>query len=106
MINWLLEHRFILVVICIASVMLLFHAVDLALARLGVPFQFKLPHRILALLTLLVVTLIYFTFFGITAIFVKLTGKRLLARPGRDDPSYWMEREKTDATLEYMKRQG
>ncbi|GAB4312341.1 MAG: hypothetical protein Kow0059_02810 [Candidatus Sumerlaeia bacterium] len=58
------------------------------------------------ILTKIVLGLCFFTVFALTAIILKLMGKRLL--PGFPDgtDSYWLPKEPIDLSLERITRQG
>lgn len=107
MIDWLLKHRPVLVILCVATIIGVSALIDLLLRRLGFPFQIRLPHRILALVSTILVALVYCTFFAITAVVMKLLGRRLLPRPSKEGtPTYWTEHQKIEPTLESLKHQG
>jgi len=52
-------------------------------------------------------SIVYFTFFGITALITKVSGQDLLdMRPRPTAPSVWCQWERTDADLEDCLRQS
>ena len=55
--------------------------------------------------TRLLLTILYVCIIGLPAIFLKLFGKDLLDRAMEDRPSYWIEKEKSEHTLEGAKHQ-
>ena len=55
--------------------------------------------------TRLLLTILYVFIIGLPAIFLKLFRKDLLDRAMEDRPSYWVEKEKIEHTLEGAKHQ-
>lgn len=90
----------------IAAIMLTCALIDWILRKRGVKFQIQLPHRIMALISVVLVTIVYFTVFGLTAVFMKMFGKHVLTRHDKADPSYWEDREKIEPTMEFLRKQG
>ena len=107
MIEWLLEHRFFLVIVCIAAVMGVSALIDWINRQLAVHFQIRMPHRILVVISTILVVLTYCTVFALTAAYMRLRGRRLLPQTRREATStYWTEREKIEPTLDSLRRQG
>jgi len=101
--KWLLEHPAIMVFLCGLALILLSELVD---RIFELPFQIKLPKRLLAAISIVLVTTTYFTVFALTAIGFRARGRRLLPDFRKNNPkTYWTEREKTEPTLDYLKRQ-
>ena len=61
--------------------------------------------KVIHIETTILLTIFYFTVFGLTAILLKVFRKELL--PGRDPKrtSYWRPHHESDVTLDSMKRQ-
>ena len=61
--------------------------------------------RIGALITIMLLTVVYCTIFALTAILLKLSGKRLLPDCKKGTQTYWLPKEKIDPTMDFMRRQ-
>lgn len=61
--------------------------------------------KIGALVTVILLTLVYCTIFALTAIFLKLSGKSLLPAYKKGTQSYWVPKEKIEPTMDFMRRQ-
>ena len=69
---------------------------------------FAIGHFVARILTWILMPLVYWIPFALTAIGVKLVGKPLLPRVPRDKNSnttYWLDRPEVSKDLEKMKRQ-
>jgi hypothetical protein len=107
--QWLLDNPHFLVILCVVALSLLSLVFDLLLGRFTkVVWRTRLGKRLLAGLSIALVTLSYVTVFALTAILMKLLGRRLLPAPrrGNESPSYWTEHKKVEPTLENLRRQG
>jgi hypothetical protein len=97
--TWIQQHKILVFMICLAATVFV-------LCKLFPPFEEKIVKRILAGISIVLVALTYFTVVALTAIMFKLLRRRLLPDFRKDNPSsYWTGREKTDPTLDYLKRQ-
>ncbi|KPL09375.1 hypothetical protein AMJ85_06725 [candidate division BRC1 bacterium SM23_51] len=111
MTEWLLEHPPLLVGLCIVTLILISEFADRIVLGpinrwLGRQFQIKLPKRIMAAISIVLVALAYVTVVALTAIGFKVLHRRLLPDLRKQKPAtYWTKREKTDSTLDYLKRQ-
>ncbi len=61
--------------------------------------------RIGAVITILLLTVVYCTIFALTAILLKLSGKRLLPACKKGTQTYWLPKEKIEPTMDFMRRQ-
>jgi hypothetical protein len=105
-IDWLLAHRPVLVMLCIAAVILTSMLVDYILGKMDVSFRLDLPIRIMAILSLVLVTIAFFTVVAVTSILFKIRGRSPLSLVSQaTGTTYWTERGQSDPTLEYLKRQ-
>jgi hypothetical protein len=105
-IDELRDNHALLVMLCIAAVVLLSLLFDLLLGKLGAMFRLHLPKRIMAILSIVLVAITYFTVVAATAIAFKALRRSPLSNPSANPSgTYWAEREKSEATLEYLKRQ-
>ena len=96
--SYILAHKFLFFI-----VILVIYA---ALTLLWDWFEEKVSRRVFAGLSLVLVTLVYCTVFALTALGFKVRGRRLLPDFRKTHPlTYWTDREKTEPTLEYLKRQ-
>jgi len=95
------EHPHLVVLVCIIATILI-------LREVYPPFEEKVLKRIMAGISVVIVAVVYFTAFALTAIGLKALGKRLLRDPrnGKKEPkTYWCEREKIKPDMDYLKRQ-
>lgn len=58
------------------------------------------------IITKIMLGLCYYTVFALTAIILKLCGKKLIPTFKPEDATYWLEKEKLDLSLDRLKRQG
>lgn len=73
---------------------------------LGWHFQIRLPKRVMAGISIVLVALTYVTVVALTAIGFKAFRRRLLPDYRKQKPpTYWITREKVEPTLDYLKRQ-
>jgi hypothetical protein len=106
--HWALHHRFWAVVIVIGAATLTELIVDFLSERL---FHRRIGRHIskflLVAISMALVVFTYFTVIALTALGFRATGRRLLpdARKAQSAPTYWTHREKTDPTLDYLRRQ-
>ena len=94
--EWLKEHWIWAIFMVLAASALFSHFV----------LHLEWPKRVLTYVSVVLVAITYFTFFAATAVIMKILGKRLLPEPKEEQPTYWSEREKTEPTMEFMKKQG
>lgn len=65
----------------------------------------RTAERVMHIWSLIFLTLAYFTIFGITAMMLKILGKRQLVPFQRSQNTYWIPRPRMKHTLDEMKRQ-
>jgi hypothetical protein len=65
----------------------------------------KFTKRLIAVQTVIILSLAYFTVFALTAVLVKIFGKKLLPHFRRTDMTYWTKKEKIENTMDFLKRQ-
>jgi hypothetical protein len=61
--------------------------------------------KIGAVITTILLMVVYCTIFALTAIILKLSGKRLLPGYKKGIQSYWVPKEKIEPTMDFMRRQ-
>ncbi len=66
----------------------------------------KAGEKVLIIWSIIFLTIAYFTVFGITALILKLLGKKMLVQFSRDKETYWIPRAPLEHSLEKMKKQG
>jgi len=96
---WIGEHGFWVILLCVVVTILI-------LRKVYPPFEEKVLKRFLAGIFIVLIAVIYFTAFALTAIgFKVLRGRRLPDFRGKNPKTYWTEREKAEPSLHYLKRQ-
>jgi len=65
----------------------------------------KIALKIAKVQTVIILTLFYFTLFGLYALALKLAGKDLLEKKWKQNQSFWKDREKLPADMESARRQ-
>ncbi len=108
MLEWFEHHYILTSIICFfLLVALLDQLIPRLSAAVGRPIHPQLGKRIFAGLSLALIVLTYFTVIALTALGFKALGRRLLPHPKADPnaETYWRKREKTEPTLEYLKKQ-
>lgn len=58
------------------------------------------------ILTKVMLGLCYYTVFAVTAILLKISGKKLIPLFSPDDKSFWMDKDALDLSVDRLKRQG
>jgi len=97
--EWVRQHWILAGIIC-------FVAANVIVAKVYPPYEEKVLKRILAGISIVLVAATYLTVFALTALSFKVLRRRLLPNDQRrNDPTYWTKREKTEPTLDYLKRQ-
>jgi hypothetical protein len=65
----------------------------------------KVTRKIVAVQTVIILGIAYFTVFALTSIFLKIFGKKMLPHFRAKDSSYWRPKEKIANTMDFLKRQ-
>ena len=65
----------------------------------------RVGNKVLHIWTLIFLTLMYFTVFAVTALLLRLFGKRQLIMISKKQPSFWVNRPEMKHTIDEMKRQ-
>ena len=65
----------------------------------------KIALKIGAGVTAVLLSVVYFVGIGITSVIMKLARKDTLDKRFTDAPTFWLKKEKTEASLERAKRQ-
>ena len=66
----------------------------------------KLSQKAVHIMTVIMLTIAYFTVFAATALILKILGKNQLIAFKRDAETYWVPRPEMKHTLEEAKKQG
>lgn len=110
MAEWASQHLFLAIGLCIASVVAFFEIIIDRLVLgllLKKSVRLRVGKRLLAAVSVVLVAITYFTAIAATAVVMKLAGRRLLSHTKKgNSPTYWVEREQSEPSLEKLRRQG
>ncbi|MBM3333797.1 hypothetical protein FJY63_03965 [Candidatus Sumerlaeota bacterium] len=106
-IEWVMRHPFLAIVIALVTLTVAESLADELSARLfHRPLGKRIGKAIFVAISVTLLVAAYFTVVALTALAFRLLRKRLLPDfRNKNVRSYWREREKTEPTLDYVRRQ-